>query len=464
MSANVLATPYEQSALGKHESGSVRELFSISFPLMLSLLSGSLMLFFDRLFLAQFSLEALNASTNSTAMAAAIQFGFISTACIAEIFVGRYNGAGKFSKLGQPVWQMIWFSLMTAILFIPLAFLGAPYLFAGSIYADMEAQYFMWLMLFGPVFSLVGALCAFYIGRGSLRFVTLTIIFANTLNIFLDYVLIFGWEGHVTSMGISGAAIATGISQAVQCAILFTSFLSKNNREKFGTGKFAFNWKLFKRCLKLGLPNSSAHTIEIFAWAVFFRMMTTKGEDYITVAAVTQTIYYLFCFITEGISKGSSAVAANMIGAKQWDRIWTLFFSGVKLCSAIFIGLGFFLVLDPEPLINLFLPSQGVSPDSLVKSHVTAACFFVWIYFFFESINWLVIGLLTAAGDTKFVFKVGCTTVWLFAVLPIYFFINVLGYEADVAWKITVLFSMINCAIYLSRFKSERWKTEALAS
>lgn len=461
MSANVLSTPYEmEQGIGKYSSGSIRQLLSISLPLMLSLLSGSLMLFFDRLFLAQFSLEALNASTNSTAMAAAIQFGFISTACIAEIFVGRYNGAGKFSKLGQPVWQMIWFSLLSALLFFPLAFLGGSYIFDGSLYANLEIEYFKWLMLFGPVFSLVGALCSFYIGQGTLKLVTLSMVLANFLNILLAYLLIFGADPWFPSMGIAGAALATGISQTIQCALLFIGFLSKKNREQFGTGSYGFNWKLFKRCLILGIPNSIAHTIEIFAWAIFFRIMTTKGADYITVAAVSQTIYYLFTFITEGISKGASAIAANMIGAKQWNHVWKLFFSGVKFYIAMFITLGFFLVLDPEPLINLFI-ANGESVSESVKANVTAACFWVWIYFLFEGISWLIIGLLTSAGDTKFVCKVGCTTVWIFAVLPIYFFVNYLGYGAEVAWQITTLFGVMNCLIYLLRFKSERWKLEA---
>lgn len=458
MSANVLSTPYGIDGIKKHESGSLRQLWSISFPLMLSLLSGSLMLFFDRLFLAQFSIEALNASTNSTAMAAAIQFGFISTACIAEIFVGRYNGAGKFSKLGQPVWQMIWFSLLAGLIFIPVAFFGGGYLFQGSIYSSLETEYFKWLMVFGPVFSLVGALCSFYIGRGILKFVTSSMIIANLLNIALAFVLVFGYDPYLEPMGIAGAAIATGLAQTIQCVMLFIGFLSKRNREQFGTASWGFNWKLFKRCLRLGVPNSIAHTIEIFAWAVFFRMMTAKGADYITVAAVSQTIYYLFTFVTEGVSKGASAIAANMIGAKQWDHVWKLFFSGVKFYIMVFVGLGFFLALDPGPMINLFMQDGGEAVSPSVKTSVTAACFWVWIYFLTEGISWLIIGLLTAAGDTKFVFKVGCTTVWIFAVLPIYIFINHFGYEADVAWQITAIFGAINCGIYLWRFMSERWK------
>ena len=457
MSSEVIAvTPAR--GLTKYSSGSVRELWSISFPLMLSLMSGSLMLFFDRLLLAHFSVDALNASTNASIVAAAIQFGFISTACIAEVFVGRYNGAGRYHKLGTPVWQMIWFSLATTLLFLPVALLLGPALFSDTPYAALEEQYFLWIMVFGPVFCLVAALSSFYIGRGSVTFVTLLVILANLINVGLDIILIFGYEPlGVPSVGIAGAAIATGISQVIQALILFAAFISKKNREQFGTGSYQFVWKSFKKCLKIGLPNSIAHTLEILAWAVFFRMMTLKGTDYITVAAISQSIFFLFTFITEGVSKGATAIAANMIGAQQWDGVWKLLRSGVRFYFQVFIALGGILVIYPESLIQLFVNHNNELSPAIVET-VRSACVWIWVFFLFDGINWLVVGLLTAAGDTKFILKAGGTAVWLFAVLPIYILVFKFSFGPDVAWQLTALYGFLTCCIYLWRFNSEKWK------
>jgi len=455
---------YGHSALKKPKAqstaidGSVRNLWAISFPLMLSLLSGSLMLFFDRLFLARFSIDALNASTNASVVAAALQFAFISTASIGEIMVGRYNGAGKFSKLGRPVWQMIWFSLMTTCIFIPLGLTGDVF-FSASSYAALEKEYFFWVMLFGPVFCVVSALSAFYIGRGSLKFVTITVICANIVNIVLDSALIFGVPLLLKPLGISGAAIATGLSQVLQAGVLFAVFLNKRNRLKFGTGDYRFSWASFKKCLNIGLPNALAHTIEIFAWVVFFRLMTAKGEDYLTVAAISQSIYFLFTFITEGISKGAMALAANMIGAKRWNEVWRLFASGVKFYAGIFLFLGFFLVLDSDPLVKLFYPQeQALTPS--VQASVKSAMVWVWVFFLFEGLNWLIIGLLTAAGDTRFVFKVTSSTIWIFALLPIYVFVVCFGASAAVAWQLTAFYGLVTCLIFMWRFQSEKWRLE----
>lgn len=455
---------YGHSALKKPKAqsdiidGSIRNLWAISFPLMLSLLSGSLMLFFDRLFLARFSIDALNASTNASVVAAALQFTFISTASIGEIMVGRYNGAGKFSKLGRPVWQMIWFSLMTIFVFIPLGLAGDVF-FSDSSYATLEKEYFFWIMLFGPVFCVVSALSAFYVGRGSLKFVTITVIFANIINILLDIILIFGVPGVLKPLGMKGAAIATGVSQVLQAAILLVVFLSKRNRHKFGTADYRFSWASFKKCLKIGLPNALAHTIEIVAWVVFFRVMTAKGDDYLTVAAISQSVYFLFTFITEGISKGAMALAANMIGAKRWSEVWRLFASGVKFYAVVFLLLGFFLVLDSDPLVNLFYAhEEGLSPS--VQASVKSAMVWVWVFFLFEGLNWLIIGLLTAAGDTGFVFKVTSSTIWIFALLPIYIFVVCLGASAVVAWQLTAFYGLVTCMIFMWRFQSEKWRQE----
>ena len=141
----------EVKTLTKYPSGSLRELCSISLPLMLSMMSGSLMLFLDRLLLARYSIDALNACVNAAMIAAALQFAFLTTSAIAEVFVGQYNGASQYKKIAEPVWQMIWFSLLSVFVFLPLGLFAGPLFFFDPLYAPLEVEYFKWLMYFGPI-------------------------------------------------------------------------------------------------------------------------------------------------------------------------------------------------------------------------------------------------------------------------------------------------------------------------
>jgi MATE family multidrug resistance protein len=441
-------------------TGSLKELCVISFPLMLSLMSSSLMFFADRLFLAQYSLEAHNAAASAGNIVSFLQFPLICTACISEVFVGQCSGSGDKKHIGPYVWQMIWLSLLSFLFFFPAAAWGGDYLFGGSRYQSMEEEYFRLLMFSGPIYCLAAALSAFYIGRGSLRFITIWTIIANIVNAFLASVLISGFSPYIPPLGIKGAAIATFASQGLFTLVLLKDFLKVTNMHIYGTGSFAFCWHKFYECLRLGFPASLAHTIEIFAWALFFRMLQNVSDAHIATASIAQTILFLFTFLTEGISKGATVVASNMVGAKQWKAIWKLLFSGLKFYALAFIALSFFFVYQPQLLVQLFIPASEAAHSGLAAL-VASSCLWIWFFFLFDGIHWLVVGLLTAVGDTKFVLKIGSSMIWVCALLPTYLLIVKGGLSPDFAWAISALYALAICLVYLARFYNERWKESA---
>lgn len=448
--------------LTSYPKGSMRELWQISYPLMLSLMSVSLMLFLDRLLLSRYSIQALNASANGGMLAQFMQFWCISTVSIAEVFVGRYNGAGKFKKLGQPVWQMIWLALASSIWFIPIGLWAGPYFFHEDSLFSLEVVYFKYLMCFGPMAALSGALAAFYIGQGQVKFVTYVMGISNLINVILDMLLIFGWDPWLPALGIKGAALATGIAQTSQVVIFASNFLNARNRQEKGTGNWQLNKRLFRKSLSLGVPYAFAHTMELMAWVIIFHLMTKLGSDYITVVTVAQSIFFLFTFMTEGVSKGATAIASNFMGSEEKDLVWKLLKSGLKLYLIVFALLGMILAWNPDPLIQLFLAHNEVLTPA-TQATLQSACFWVWLFFFFDGVNWLLIGLLTAAGDSRFIMKVGAAGPWLAALLPIYFFVFQWGAPPNFTWMIIAFYGIASSAIYSWRFKSEKWKEVVLA-
>lgn len=447
-------TPYPQ--------GSLRELWQISFPLIISLMSASLMLFLDRLFLAHDSLTALNAAAHAGALVQFLQFWAIATVSIAEVFVGRYNGAGRKEKLGQPIWQMIWFSLGTFILYIPIGLWAGPYVFLNETYQEQEIAFFQILTCFIPFSSLSAAVAAFYIGQGKVKFVTGMMLLANGLNILLDIILIFGVSPWIPPMGIAGAAWGTGIAQMCQAIVLLIAFLWPVNQQRYGTGRWQFNKRLFRSCLYIGLPNAVAHSLEILVWVLIFDLMAQLGSDYMTVVAISQSILFLFTFMTEGISKGATAIASNFMGSQQQHLVWKLLVSGVKFYVGMFVLLGGLLVWHPDFLFQWFLPEAHLLSPATHET-LCAACFWVWIFFFFDGISWLLIGLLTAAGDTRFVMKVGGAGPLLFALLPVYLFVFKWGASPHITWLLIAMYALVSALIYFWRFRSEKWKEVALA-
>ncbi len=374
-----------QSNLSRHAAGSVRELWYISFPMMLTALSGCLMLFFDRLILAHYSIIAMNAVAIAGAVCAVFQFGAIAITSIAEIFVGQYNGAGKKNQLGEPVWQMIWFSFFLFILFLPLALLTGT-IFLPVTYQTEGVPYFQCIMMFSPILAMISAISSFFIGQGKVKLITFITFFGNIFNLTLGIILVFGFSKlGIPSMGTLGAAVATISAQVMQLLVLFFVFINRNNRIQFGTSRYNFKLESFWRSISIGLPNSLGYMIEITAWAFLICMLSRVSEEHVTLLSIGQSILLLFAFASEGLQKGIIAIASNYIGAKQPWMIKKLLRSSLLISFYIIMVLAIPLLLTPDLVTDCFV-SSSLSNTKLIElqSQAEIVLFWIWIYFIFD--------------------------------------------------------------------------------
>ncbi len=448
-------------SLTRYPNGSIRELWSISFPLMISTLAMLFMIFTDRIFLARYSIGALNASVNAGTLAWALMSGVGMITAMSEIFVAQYNGAKLYRKLGSPVWQMIWFSLFSLVLFVPMAIWGAPVIFRGDLYAEMEIEYFRWIMFFSPAYALMTAFAGFFIGRGKTRVMIVLAIVANAINILLDWLLIFGVPGLIPEMGISGAAIATCFGYCFESAVLFYLFFQKKNRIEFGTGNWKFDWPQMVQCLKVGVPQGIFCSLEIFGWAVFYWMMTALSEKHITISSICQSFNILLSFFFDGLCRGSAAISANFIGAKQHALVNKVLKSGLILLCFFLVIISTIFIFDPiETAGALFFVEMEGSPalDPIFAKSLKICMILSFVYLFFDGLRWVLSGLLIAAGDTFFLLLIGSFSVWAFLLLPVYLIVVQHHLSVEYAWGLTVVYAALFFVVYLIRFKSGAWQ------
>ena len=454
-------TNTQSNQLTKYPSASVGELLHISLPMMLTALSGTLMIFADRLILAQYSVNAMNAAVSAGIIVGVLQYGGIHFTSIAQVFAGENYGAKRFAKVAEPVWQMIWFSMATFIIFLPLAFYGAELLLPNR-FEEFSLPYFRWLMAFGPTLPLIAALTAFYVCQGKTTLVMVSALISNVLNVILDIILVFGIAGWIPEMGTAGAAIATVISQLLQILLLFRVFITPRNQAKFKTWNCHLNFKVIWQCFNVGYPNALGHMIEISAIAVIVYLMTIVSATHATVLSVALSTFILFTFFHGGLQRGIITVAANLMGAKNTQLIPKL----VRSSLVIYLGFAVLLIIPlivyPFPLIDAFLTEDVFPAASLgqVKSITRIALIWLWFAIIFDSMKWGFMGILTVGKDTKFIMLVNASSVWIFAVLPIYFFVLVWGASAHYAMLMIALNLLVNFGIFLARYLSGKWLQE----
>ncbi|SCA63384.1 Uncharacterized protein SCG7086_AQ_00060 [Chlamydiales bacterium SCGC AG-110-P3] len=452
--------------LTKYKEGSVRELWTIAYPMILAFLSGNLMMFADRLFLANYSMAAMNAAAAAGMAIVVFQYGAATITSIAEVFVGQFNGAKEYRRTAAPVWQMLWFSAAMLLLFGALATWGGPYLLADYHYADQGLPYYQWLLYFAVATPMMAALSGFFVGIGKTRCVMVIAIAGNMVNIALDYLLIFGVDGWIPAMGAKGAAIATGVSQVIQVATLFVLFIGKKHRDKYGTTVWRLEPSLLLRCLRVGVPNAIGHMLEWTAWATTLRMMAMAGEHYLTVAAIGQSMYMLVAFGFEGVQKAVTTVAANRIGANKEEGVWSVWRSAVKLLLLFGIPFGALLLGWPDPIIAEFLSTESPPSDIvLLVPMLRITALGVFIYYLVDGFTWICVGVLTAAEDTVYVMWVNGVTAWLCGMLPIWVLMVKLHWSPALYFLIISFYGTCNALIFYRRMSSSKWlnKTDALA-
>ncbi|MCX7829879.1 MAG: MATE family efflux transporter, partial [Acidobacteria bacterium] len=196
------------------EKGGIRELLAVSVPLILSASTTTVQHFIDRLFLSWYAPEALASSMTAGLFQFTLLSIFIGTAGYTSTFVAQYFGASKKEAIGSIVWQGVYISVLGgAFIFATAPFARHLFIFLGhpEVIVNFETEYYQYLA-YGSFFGVCGAaLGGYFSGQGKTVPIFLGNVIAATVNLVLDYLLIFGHYGF-PKLGVKGAAIATDLA------------------------------------------------------------------------------------------------------------------------------------------------------------------------------------------------------------------------------------------------------------
>jgi multidrug resistance protein, MATE family len=441
-------------ALTKHPPGSMRELLSISFPMMLTALSASLFVFVDRILLSYYSTEAMNAVSGVGIVFFALYYPGCAIAAITEVFVGQYNGAEQYNKIAAPVWQMIWFSLASIIIYVPAALLGET-LFLSPVFVEEGLAYYQILVIGAPLFLIQSALIGFFIGTGRPKIVTIAMFFSNIVNFILNYFFIFG-IGIIPPMGAAGSAAASMIAESILVIILLWVFLSNHNNAVYKTRLVTWDLSLMWKQLKVGVPGAIGHTFEIAGWAFLSNFRAGYGAAYVVVIAISSSTFGLISFYTEGLHKGVTAIVSNMIGARNFKGLEKAKRSAYLL-HILSVGVLFIpLVVCSDIVVRPLIDINTLSESTLFA--IKMGLLGNFIFMLFDGFFWIYNGVLLAGGDTKMVMIISSFSVWIFCVLPA---AGWLTYFPSESYTVSLYFfpiygALVAVILYL-RVRSNKW-------
>lgn len=434
--------------------GTIRELWALAYPIMVSLLSVGVMILANRVYLARYSISAFNAVSEAAMFFMTLEFTMGTLSSVSEVLVGKAFGAQEYHRVSRPVWAMIWMSLGSFFVFFPLASLGADWIFDSSPNKALANDFFCTLCYFGPLFPLNAALSSFWIGRGKTSFVTCLVAITSLINIAIDPILIFGLFS-IPSLGVKGAAIARGCSQLFLTAMLFIAFLNKQNRSFFKTGNWRFDRQSFSQVFSYGSSQALSMLTQCFAWAVFFRIMSLAGQTHILACGISDALYFFFNFAIEGVSKAVSSVVANLIGAKRHAEIGRVSWAGTRMLLIFGLILASIFAAFPDFILGIFLPKDLVLSHE-VQSTLRQALIWMWVTLIGEAFLFFWSGILMAFGDTRFTLMASALLVWLAGVGPAYLVTIKYAQPANIAMGVPCLYYLFASCAYILRIRKHK--------
>jgi len=439
-----------------------RDVLAVSLPLALSMASSTVMQFTDRIFLSNYSLNAIAAALPAAIASFLFLSFFMGVGMYTNVFVAQYTGSSRFDQVGASLWQGLYFAFISAAVLACLYFIAEPLFGMGGHPAEvrrLEVTYFR-ILTIGAGIHLTGlVLSCFYSGRGLTRTIMLVNMTGAAVNIPLDYALINGVWG-LPEMGIAGAGLATVAAWTLVTALFALLIFNKENNRRFAVlDKRAFDIRLFGRLMKYGLPGGVEFFIDIFAITFFVFMIGRLGKTELAATNIVFSLNTLAFLPMIGFHIGISTLVGQAVGKKRPEMGTAAATSTVHLTLAYMGMIALSFVLAPEFLLEFFKP-RGFTAAEYAPIVETGKVLlrFVAVYSLFDAVALTYFGAVKGAGDAYFpMWAMGLLSVTCM-IIPIYLAMEVFGAGLFAAWTFITLYIFMLGLTAWRRFDRGKWK------
>lgn len=235
-------------------------------------------------------------------------------------------------------------------------------LFGASDTTYPYAEKYFVIYISGTIFALIASgMNQFIICQGYAKVGMFSVIIGAVMNVILDPVFIF-----VFHMGVSGAALATIISQAVSALFVLRFLLSDRTSVRLTFG--LLDEQIIRRVLKLGFAPFAIIALDnvmvIAMNALLQKHGGAQGDALITCNTIVQSFMLVMTMPLGGISGGTQSILSYNYGACRSDRVLKAQKYIMALCAA-YTGLLFVLARVAGPLFaSLFTTDAALNAQA----------------------------------------------------------------------------------------------------
>jgi putative MATE family efflux protein len=413
------------------EGNLLSHIWSLAWPLMLSMFFQTLYNAVDAFWVGKLSPEAIAAVSISQVtlfVMLSLSIGItVGSGVLMAMAIGRRDIVEAERILGQSF--MLSAIAGAAFTLISLVFRWQLLAASGATGAIMAPalEYFTITAGGSILVFLLSAVFFAFNSQGDNRTVTLLFSISTVVNAVLDPALIFGWAG-LPAMGIAGAAYATLFSQLLVLVAALFILKNANMMVAFRFSRLGLRWDSVKQVLDIGFPAALTNVVGPLSLAALTAIISARFHEAGAISFAIGFRAEFFAYLPAvGFGIAALALLGQNAGARQFDRVRAAYRSSLLLAFGAGTLLGLLAALFRNPIIGIF------TADPLVAGYSRA--YFLTVPFSYGLFAMVFVEILSlqGVGRSWTGFLVSLARICI-AIPAAYVFLHVLRLPLFTAW------------------------------
>ncbi len=435
-----------------------KDVFALALPAMGENVLQMILGIVDTAFLGHLHWTAMTAAGMANQVLFIFQAAFMAIAIGATVLVSNAHGIGDKKSIRITSWNSLYMSLIIGVIVTLTALFSSKMLvvFPGVSEEILNiTDSYLKIILYGGIgFSSMYILSAVLRGSGNTKTPMIAVGIANGVNIFLDYVMIFGHLGF-PELGAGGAATATVISRFVGTAILLYACLKSKRLSMLGFGKIKFNLLRIKRILKIGIPTAFENLIFSVGALVFANILLMAGEQAYAAHRIGINIESISFMPGFGVSVAITTLVGMYNGRNEKNTMLGVVRQGWIIGSVLMVSIGILILLFPEVLIRLFTSDQAILAEAVLPVRILG------LFQIFLATDFVMTGAFRGVGDTKTPMFITFIAIWCIRVPVGFFLVNFFDLGLLGAWTGMMCDMVFRGVIKLFLYSKGDWEKHA---
>ena len=435
-----------------------KKIYSVTVPILLSMLMEHIIGMTDTAFLGRVSEVALGASALGSVYFLAFFVLGSGFSYGVQILTARRNGEGDFKKIGQICYAGGFFLVIFSLVLIYLIKSLSPVLLQSMISSQDVCQatteYLDW-RIYGLFFTFItGVFRSFYVGTANTAILTISSIAMVFANILLNYALIFGKYG-LPAMGIAGAALASNIAEAISMLTYIIYTLKFVDLKKYGfeNVKSMFDRTILKQVFSVSSWMMLQPFLSISVWFFFFIAVERLGERSLAVINLARTISALPFIIIHAFAVSANSLVSNIIGEGYINQVWRLLNKIILSALVIVTPMLIIFAIFPTLCLRIYTDNHQLISDSVNVLHVMC------ISSFFQIIAFILFNAVSGTGAVRMTVLIEFIVLFLYT---IYVWLVIIQQRPTpaIAWCGEILYQVVMVIFCYTYLVFGNWKNK----